>query len=211
MGLSATTTSTYSYSGAASAITNQNATGCKFSGTGNAYQDLSDFNRLPRTDLFGNDVKPATDPYYSTVTMVDNNNSVTASSTAPYLQFSCSGQGCSSSWTNFRRAVANATDSAASRARSGLPGSNNIASTIYVIGLGGNATALDTPDYSLMQRWANDPRADQFNGTTPLYNAYTMPGSFSSQPQGRLVFSSSYSDLQQAFLEISSQILRLSQ
>lgn len=218
------------YSGAATnAITNATVTGCLFV---SAPADLSDFNRLPRTDLFGNDVKPA-NAYYtgSELRMVDSDlNYTTASGSQKYIEFKCANAAqtptksnehplpktCSESeittrWTTYRRAVANATDHAAFRARSGQPGTNNINSMIFTILLGGNATGADAPDFRLFQRIANDSRADQFNGSSPVYTAYTLPTAFATQPQGRLVFSSDKNNLRRAFLEISSQILRLSQ
>ena len=113
-----------------------------------------------------------------------------------------------SKWTTFHNAALNATDHATFRARAGYGG--NIPATVFVIGLGGNGTGANTPDYHLMQRWANDSASDQFNSPA-LYTSYTMPTTFSTQAKGQLVFSSNQNDLRKAFLSISSQILRLSQ
>lgn len=186
--------------------------GCKFNTSDNAATnvDLTDFNRLPRFDLFGNDTRP---PYaYDTnVQMHDINLALSTNDTAMrYIRFNHST--VADRWTNYRRAVANATDSAAYRARA----SATIPSTIFVIGLGGNATGANIPDFQLMQRWANDPQCDQFaqpinasTGCGPTYPAYNMPTAFNGQPKGTLVWSSNANDLRSAFLRISSQILRL--
>ena len=173
---------------------------------------MTDFKYLPRTDLFGNDVLPANN--YLAVTLVNPNPSGTNVSTTQnntttgtkYMQFKNSTT--PSKWTTFHNASLNATDHATFRARAGYNG--NIPATVFVIGLGGNGAGANTPDYHLMQRWANDSNADQFNATA-LYTAYTMPTSFNTQPKGTLVFSSNYNTLRAAFLKISSQILRLSQ
>jgi hypothetical protein len=84
---------------------------------------------------------------------------------------------------------------------------SNIPASLYMIGLGGNAASTD---YLLMQRMANDPSADIFNSPA-LYPAATLPTSFNTQNKGKLVYSSDFSDLRRAFLNLSSQILRLSQ
>jgi Flp pilus assembly protein TadG len=176
--------------------------GCMFN---SSITDVSDFQWIPRTDVFGNDVRPADN--FRPVTMVDVNNNVTSvPANMRALQFT--GMTTSARWQNFNNAALNASDHAAFRARQGVNG--GIAATVFVIGLGGNATGAATPSYQLMQRWANDSRADQFN-SPPLYPATTLPASFSSQPKGMLVFSSNQNDLRRAFLQISSQILRLTQ
>lgn len=182
---------------------------CLFNATAS---NLNDFKYLPRTDLYGNDVLPTNN--YLSVTLVSPNPSGTNVSTTQnntttgtkYMKFQ---NGTNpTKWTTFHNAALNATDHAAFRARAGYNG--NIPATVFVIGLGGNGTGLNIPDYRLMQRWANDGNADQFN-TTPLYTAYTMPATFNTQPKGTLVFSSNANNLRSAFLRISSQILRLSQ
>lgn len=186
---------------------------CRFNDDVNSNEnDLTDFKYLPRTDLFGNDVVPANN--YLPVTLVNPNPSGTNISTTQnntatgtkYMQFR---DGTTpNKWTNYHNAALNASDHAAFRARAGHGG--NIPATVFVIGLGGNGTGAATPDYKLMQRWANDGAADQFNSPA-LYNTYTMPATFNSQPKGQLVFSSDKNDLRRAFLSLSSQILRLSQ
>jgi Mg-chelatase subunit ChlD len=111
-----------------------------------------------------------------------------------------SGHIVASSGTSLRNAAFNATDNAANTARTGP-----IPAYVFCVGLGG--TTGTPPDYELMQRVANDPDPDQFN-TPPLYGAYTpRPNQF----QGTFIFSSTPAQLSQAFLQISSMILRLSQ
>jgi hypothetical protein len=184
----------------------------------NTANNFDDFKYLPRTDLFGNDLLPANN--YLPVTLVNPNPSGTATSTnqnnttaggTQYLQFD-KNMTSTAKWTNFHHAALNATDNAAYRART----NGTIPATVFVIGLGGNTSSLGTPDYHLMQRWANDAECDQFNqpidqatGCGSVYGAYTMPSAWSGQPQGTLVFSSNANNLRSAFLRISSQILRL--
>lgn len=178
--------------------------GCQFSTSAGAWTTVTDFQWIPRTDAFGNQLLPANS--LRAVTMVDVNNNVT---TVPANMRAVRFTGFANTtqrWQNINNAALNASDHAAFRARAGVSG--NIPATVYVVGLGGNSAA--TPDYDLLQRWANDGAADQFN-TPALYGPYTMPSSFNSQPQGMVVFSSNQNDLRRAFLKISSQILRLTQ
>jgi hypothetical protein len=83
--------------------------------------------------------------------------------------------------------------------------------SVFVIGLGGNGAV----DYTLLQRIANDPNGDLYNDP-PSYHYYqpcsSQPGcvNYTNQPQGKFVYSADKSKLVEAFLEISSQILRLS-
>jgi hypothetical protein len=104
-----------------------------------------------------------------------------------------------SNGTSLQNAASNATDNAANAARTGA-----IPSYVFCVGLGG--TAGSPPDYALMQRMANDPSPDEFN-TPALYGAYTPR---SGQFQGTFIYSASPAQLGQAFLTISSMILRLS-
>lgn len=207
MGINGTTTATNSTY--PTSMTNN----CRFNATAG---DMTDFKYLPRTDLFGNDLSPASNftpaNNYKSVTLVSPNPSGTNVSTTQnnttsgttYLQFRNSTT--PSKWTNFHNAALNATDHAAYRARTNA----TLPATIFVIGLGGNATGVNAPDFNLMQRWANDSGADQFNATA-LYSAYTLPTNFSSQPKGQVVATANANNLRKAFLQISSQILRLSQ
>jgi hypothetical protein len=63
-----------------------------------------------------------------------------------------------------------------------------------------------------MQRIANDPDGDNYN-IPAKYNACGLEANcvnYPSQPQGTFIFSTDKQQLSQAFLQISSQILRLS-
>lgn len=68
------------------------------------------------------------------------------------------------------------------------------------------SSTVAPPDYGLLPRVANDPNRDLYN-TPPPYGSYTPRA---SQPRGTFTFSSSPAELGQAFLRISSMILRLS-
>jgi hypothetical protein len=84
--------------------------------------------------------------------------------------------------------------------------------TIYIVGLGYGAAGAPAPDPILLQRMANDPNGDQIN-STPLYAACSTESAcvtYSAQPQGEFIYSSSPSAWGAAFLQIASQILRLS-
>ncbi|MBI4877725.1 MAG: VWA domain-containing protein [Acidobacteria bacterium] len=105
-----------------------------------------------------------------------------------------------SNGTNVRWGSFNTTDDAARTVRTG-----GIPSYLFVVGLGGTTGA--PPEYGLLQRVANDPNPDLYN-TPALYGSYTPQA---NQPQGTFIFSSSPAELGQAFLRISSMILRLSQ
>ena len=110
------------------------------------------------------------------------------------------------SWTTYHNASLNATDYAAYQARS------NATIPVHFFGIGLGGTSTSPPDYVLMQRLANDPNGDNYNNP-PLYTACASePGcvTYSNQPQGTFIFSSSPASLSQAFLSISSQVLRLS-
>jgi hypothetical protein len=81
---------------------------------------------------------------------------------------------------------------------------------MFVIGLGGNASYA--PDYTLLRRLANDPDQDRFN-TPSLYDVCSETPScvtYANQPQGTFIWSSDQTVLSSAFMELSSQILRLS-
>jgi len=172
----------------------QAVNGCSFNNvslvsTGNP----SDFAWWPTTDVYGNQLKPALNPY----------KNVTTSS---YNGFTRVDQG--GSWTNFHDAVLNATDNAAYNARA------NVTYPAYVFALGlGNNSVGAPPDPILMQRLANDPNADTFNspGKYPACSTEPTCITYSGQLQGTYVFAPTSNELGQAFLKISSQILRLSQ
>lgn len=170
-------------------------------GANNYATTLSDFAWFPLTDVFGNQLNPSTNPY-QTVTLTSDSKHV-----------------ANTGYTNFRSGAQNAADNAAYNARQGydLPSPNQttvMQASIFVIGLGGSGGS--PPDPILMQRMANDPNGDEFN-TTPQFAACsteTTAGStcvsYSTQPQGLLVYSNSPSEWSEGFLTISSQILRLS-
>jgi len=76
--------------------------------------------------------------------------------------------------------------------------------------LGGNDG--NPPDPVLLQRMANDSSADQFNSPAayPACSAEPSCITYPNQPQGQFIYSPTTAELGQAFLAISSQILRLS-
>jgi hypothetical protein len=157
-----------------------------------SHSDKSDLNWAPMTDVYGDSLLPSTNPYKSSVTLSGGKVSLTGST--------------STAWTNYRNAVLNATDNAAYRARTNA----TIPAYFFVIGLGGNSP--DGVDYTLLQRMANDPNGDLYNDPT-YYNRCALVTScvnYSSQPQGVFIFSANRTKLTQAFLSVSSQILRLS-
>jgi len=103
-------------------------------------------------------------------------------------------------------AAFNASDNAARAARTNA----TLPTYVFAVGLGG--TTGTPPDYVLLQRMANDPNGDLFN-TPALYpqcSADPTCTTSNSQPSGTFIFSSSPAQLGQAFLKISSMILRLS-
>lgn len=153
---------------------------------------LNDFAWLPGTDVMGNSVKPALNPYKASVVM--NGTHLKYDSTYSINQ----------KWQNYHDGALNATDNAAYRART----NTNLPATVFVIGLGGQGA--DPTDHTLLQRMANDPRGD---ASVP-YSACSANAAcvqYSTQPQGTYIYSSNSSVLKQKFLELSSQILRLSQ
>jgi Mg-chelatase subunit ChlD len=171
-------------------MTTTNAPGCGFA---TSTSTLTDFAWLPATDVFGNSVNPA-NAYKTGITM-----------NGSHLKFDSS-MTLSAKWNNFWKASLNAADNAAYRARSNA----TLPATVFVVGLGGQGA--DPPDYTLMQRIANDPLGDQYN-TPTRYNACSSNPTcvnYANQPQGRFIFSSDSTKLKQAFLTLSSQILRLS-
>lgn len=163
------------------------AAGCAFNNGYRSTTAPSDILKFPRTDVWGNDVYPSN--HYKSVTLSGN-----------YILPSAGVQ-------NFRNASINALDNAAYQARSNA----TIPAMIDTILL---HTDDNSPDFSLMQRIANDPNADEFN-STPQYGACSATNNCvtygSPQFQGTFIYSTDPSKLSSAFLRISSQILRLSQ
>jgi len=164
----------------------ETAPGCAFNG-GQTTTTLPDLSWFPTTDVYGNQLNPAS-PYQSGVSMT------------------ASGYVKNNGWTNYHKAVLNATDYAAYQARSNA----TIPTYFFGIGLGGNGS--NPPDYILMQRMANDPNGDNYNSPVK-YQPCAQEATclfYPNQPQGTFIFSASTASLSQAFLSISSQVLRLS-
>jgi len=161
------------------------ALGCSFKTTQyvGSFPDLAWF---PTADIWGNSLYPASNPYQSVIMDGSHISSAT--------------------WANYRDAVLNATDNSAYRART----NGTIPAYFFGVGLGGTAT--NPPDFVLLQRMANDPGGDDFN--SPARYAACTSGTgcinYANQPQGTFIYSTSPSSLNQAFLALSSQILRLS-
>lgn len=179
--------------------------GCQFSG-GTVENKISDLAWVPLTDVYGNQLNPSTNPFAGSVT-------TTTSGGGTYLQITGSN---STSWQNYHNGVLNATDNAAYQMRANA----TIPVTFFVIGLGGNCTPSctasprtgDPPDNVLLQRIANDPNGDLYNNPA-TYSPCSQESNcvnYSSQAQGTYIYSSSKTELAQAFLTISSQVLRLS-
>ncbi len=169
------------------------APGCAFPGNESSY--VNDFRKLPPTDAWGN---ATVDNSYNPLT-TDVNGNITLSGTAD------NGTALSGNNLIFHLAARNAAASAAFRAR----GNATIPATVFGIGLGGTSQA--PPGYDFMQRITNDPNGDLYNAP-PLYSPCSQVSTcatFSSQPQGVFIFSSDPTKLQQAFLDMASQILRL--
>ncbi len=180
--------------------------GCQFNGGLAENKLTSDFAWVPLTDVYGNQLNPSTNPFAGSVTTVTSGGGT-------YLSLSGSS---STVWSNYHNAVLNATDNAAYQMRT----NGTLPTYFFVIGLGGNCTPSctatpregDPPDNILLQRIANDPNGDLYNNP-PTYSACSAEPTcvnYSTQPVGTYIFSSSKTELTQAFLTISSQVLRLS-
>lgn len=166
--------------------------GCGSSG-GQETTTPTDIGWFPSTDVFGNSLNPSYG--YQPVT-TDSHGHITQSGSSP------------ANWTNYHAAVLNATDNSAYVARSNA----TIPATVFALGLGGNLASGVSLDYVLLQRIANDPNGDEFNAT-PYYNACSTESlctTWSSQPQGTFIYAPTSTYLAEAFLRISSQVLRLS-
>lgn len=171
-----------------------NPTGCQFDPS-TYTSNYSDFKWVPSQDVFGNQINPSN--AYQSVTLSSGHLNLTGTS--------------SKDWANVHSAAINATDNSAYNIRTNA----TLPAYVFVIGLGGNAGS--PPDPVLLQRMANDPNGDLYNNP-PLFSSCaseTTAGStcvnYPSQPQGLLIYSPNSAELGQAFLAISSQILRLSQ
>lgn len=163
--------------------------GCTFSGgtTG----DYSDFAWLPSQDVYGNRVNPAN--AYLSLTLSGGHNLLNGGSDA-------------ANWPHTHAAALNATDNSAYNVRTNA----TLPAYVFVIGLGGNHG--NPPDAILLQRMANDPNGDLFNSPATYSACSTEPTciSYSNQPQGTFIYSPTTATLGEAFLKISSQVLRLS-
>ncbi|HVO98261.1 MAG TPA: VWA domain-containing protein [Bryobacteraceae bacterium] len=166
----------------------------------------TDIGWFPSTDIFGNQLNPSGYTYETVAT--DAKGHITQSGSNP------------GNWTNYHKAVLNATDNAAYNFRSNA----TIPAMICTIGLGGNS-AGGPPDPVLLQRMANDPNGDEFNTTGPDNGGYYWPCANASehdsygatcttypspQPQGTFIYAPNSTYLAEAFLRVSSQVLRLS-
>jgi Flp pilus assembly protein TadG len=160
------------------------AAGCNFNNYSN------DFNWLPGQDVFGNQVAPSNE--YLPLALTGGYNNLTGTP--------------NTDWPHTHAAALNATDNAAYNARTNA----TLPAYVFVLGLGGNDG--NPPDPVLLQRMANDPNADQFNSPAVFPACSTEPTciNYPSQPQGVFIYSPTSAELGQAFLAISSQILRLS-
>ncbi len=164
------------------------ALGCNF----NSY--ANDFNWLPGQDVFGNQVAPPNEYQALALTNIGgvNANNLTG---IP-----------NTDWPHTHAAALNATDNSAYNVRTNA----TLPAYVFVIGLGGNSG--NPPDPVLLQRMANDPNPDQFNSPAAYPVCASEPTciTYPSQPQGQFIYSPTPAQLAQAFLSISSQILRLS-
>jgi Flp pilus assembly protein TadG len=166
-----------------------NANGCLFDGALTATYG-TDLNWLPGQDVFGNQVAPSGE--YLALTLSSGFNNLTGTA--------------STDWPHTHAAALNATDNAAYNARTNA----TLPAYVFVVGLGGNDG--NPPDPILLQRLANDSSADQFNNPAayPACSTESSCVTYPSQPQGQFIYSPTAAQLGQAFLQISSQILRLS-
>ena len=183
----------------------------------------TDFIWWPAADVYGNKLNPSSGSctggtgsgscaYRSVINYTDGIHVHANPSSSP--SYCPAG---TASYCNFHNAAENAADNAAYNARNGVafPSPNasaTLQATIYVVGLGYGAVGAPAPDPVLMQRIANDPDGDQINSTA-LYAACGTESAcvtYSAQPQGEFIYSSSPTAWGSAFLQIASQILRLS-
>jgi hypothetical protein len=179
------TTTTAGNFNSTSYVSSTSAPGCAFGGGQWVTPPPADIAWFPVKDVWGNQLNPS----YGYLPVTYTGSHIAANS-----------------YTTYHNAVLNATDNAAYRARS------NATIPVYFFGIGLGGTSSSPPDYDFMQRLANDPSGDNYN-SPPRYSACAQePGcvTYPNQPQGTFIFSSSPSSLSQAFLSISSQVLRLS-
>jgi Flp pilus assembly protein TadG len=158
---------------------------CSMNNNHQPFPPPADLAWFPATDVWGNSLDPA----YGYLPVSHTGNYVV-----------------SNNYTSYHNAALNATDHAAYRART----NSTIPAHFFAIGLGG--TSSSPPDYVLLQRLANDPNPDNYNTPARYPACASSPNcaTYSDQPQGTFIFSASAGSLSQAFLKISSEVLRLS-
>ncbi len=182
-----------------------------------------DFNWWPPTDVYGNYLNPSNSKCTggtgtgtcAYVPVYNYTDGIHVSANPGSTPSNCTAG--TASYCNFHNAAENAADNAAYNARAGVAfpspnSSSTLQATVYVVGLGYGSAGAPSPDPILMQRIANDPNGDQIN-STPLYAACSTESTcvtYSAQPQGEFIYSSNPADWGAAFLQIASQILRLS-
>lgn len=170
------------------------APGCSFPADATKY--VNDYRTIPPVDVFGNNT-------------VDNSyNAITTNASGNIVLSGTADTGTPLTGNNLilHYAARNAANSAAFNARTNA----TIPATIFGVGLGGTSQA--PPGYDFMQRITNDPNGDLYNNPA-LYNACSTEPTcahWTTQPQGVFIYSSSPTELQQVFLQMASQILRLS-
>ena len=171
---------------------NGSANGCTFNN--GSTNDYSDFSWLPSQDVFGNQVAPGAQPTeYQSLSLTGGVNTLTGT--------------IATDWPNSTHPAAlNAADNSAYNARANA----TLPAFVFTIGLGGNHG--NPPDPILLQRMANDPNGDTFNNPAvyPACSTEATCINYPSQPQGQFIYAPTSAQLGQAFLAISSQILRLS-
>jgi Flp pilus assembly protein TadG len=175
---------------------NGTANGCTFNGGGS--NDYSDFNWLPSQDVFGNQVDPGPTPTEYQSLALTNVGGVMVNNLTGTI---------ATDWPQATHPAAlNATDNAAYNARN----NGTLPAYVFTIGLGGNHG--NPPDPVLLQRMANDPNGDQFNNPAvyPACSTEATCINYPNQPEGQFIYAPTAAQLGQAFLAISSQILRLS-
>jgi len=177
------TTTTASNFNSTAYVSTTAAPGCTFQSSHTPTSLAADIAYLPETDAYGN--------------LLDTGwQSINRSS----------GKIQSSNWTTFHNAVLNATDNAAKRART------NTTLPVHFFGIGLGGTSTSPPVYVMMQRMANDSNGDIFNNPPVYPSCASTPGCATNvnEPSGTFLFTTNPNLLGQAFLSLSSQILRLS-
>jgi Flp pilus assembly protein TadG len=184
-------------------ISSGNAPNCEFTngatiapGKGGEENYVDDFQTLPPTDIWGNNL---INNSYNPVTTNAQGNVVLTSNPD-------NGNPLSGNNLTFHLVARNAADSAAYNART----NGTIAATIFGVGLGGTSQA--PPGYDFMQRLTNDPNGDLYNSPALYLPCSQEPTctTHSTQPQGTFIFATTPTQLPQVFLRMASQILRLS-